>query len=114
MVFHVTEYGAVVSSVAKLAPSSLNWTPTTPTSSDADADTVTEVPDKMAAAAGTVIEIAGGVLSAVGGGDEGAEDGEVLGTIPQIGTVSNPLWLTVFQLLALVKRAQAAEAPGAP
>src|SRR4051812_5831313 len=40
VVFHAIEYGAVVSSAPRLAPSSLNWTPTTPTLSLAVALTV--------------------------------------------------------------------------
>src|SRR5206468_10127986 len=40
VVSHEIEYGAVVSSAPRLAPSSLNWTPTTPTLSEALALTV--------------------------------------------------------------------------
>jgi len=35
VVFQAIEYGVVVSSAPRFAPSSLNWTPTTPTLSDA-------------------------------------------------------------------------------
>src|SRR5438093_3152908 len=65
VVFHETEYGAVVSSAPRLAPSSMNWTPTTPTLSEALAVTLivpeTVVPDK-----GDVMLTVGGVVS--GGG----------------------------------------------
>src|SRR5256885_1270978 len=40
VVFQEMEYGAAVTSAPRLAPSSLNCTPTTPTSSEALADTV--------------------------------------------------------------------------
>src|SRR5436309_6741516 len=59
-----TEYGAVVSSPPRLAPSSLNWTPTTPTLSDAFAVTLT-VPPTVAPFAGDVMLTAGGLLSTV-------------------------------------------------
>src|SRR5262245_7404733 len=42
VVFHAAEYGAVVSSAPSAAPSRKNWTPATPTLSDALAVTVTE------------------------------------------------------------------------
>src|SRR5207245_906799 len=61
-VFHDTEWGEVVPSAARLAPSSLNWTPATPTLSLALAVTVT-VLDTVAPAAGAVIETDGGVRS---------------------------------------------------
>src|SRR5438552_966256 len=57
-----TEDGAAVSSAPKLAPSSLNCTPTTPTLSVALAETVT-VPVTVAPAAGAVMETAGEVVS---------------------------------------------------
>ncbi len=63
MVFHVTEYGDVVSSAPRFAPSSRNWTPDTPTLSDAEAETVTAVPRTVAPAAGAVTETVGGVAS---------------------------------------------------
>src|SRR5437870_2645708 len=56
-------YGAVVTSAPRLAPSSLNCTPTTPTLSVALAETVT-VPATVAPATGIVIETVGGVVSA--------------------------------------------------
>src|SRR5439155_13997548 len=48
-----------------LTPSSLNCTPTTPTLSEALAETVT-VPATVAPAAGAVMETAGGVVSGTG------------------------------------------------
>src|SRR5436309_13424779 len=62
VVFHERAYGAVVISAPRLAPSSLNWTPTTPTLSVALAETVT-VPETVETAAGAVIETVGGVVS---------------------------------------------------
>src|SRR5207245_3261116 len=62
VVFHERTYGAVVTSAPRLAPSSLNCTPTTPTLSVALADTVT-VPAMVAPADGAVIETVGGVVS---------------------------------------------------
>src|SRR5439155_9581624 len=59
VVFQDIEYGATVTSAPKLAPSSLNWTPTTPTLSVALAETVTE-PATVAPAAGAVIDTVGG------------------------------------------------------
>ena len=63
MVFHERVYGAVVSSAPRLAPSSLNWTPATPTLSVALAETMI-VPDTVAPEAGAVMETTGGVRSA--------------------------------------------------
>src|SRR5436189_15617 len=62
VVFQAIEYGAVVASAPRLAPSSLNWTPTTPTLSAAVALTVV-VPVTVAPPAGAVIETVGGVVS---------------------------------------------------
>src|SRR6266851_4055456 len=62
VVFQATEYGAVVTSAPRLAPSSLNWTPTTPTLSEAVAETVT-MPKMVAPLAGAVRETVGGVVS---------------------------------------------------
>src|SRR5207249_7724912 len=59
-----TEYGAVVSSAPRLAPSSLNWTPTTLTLSVAVAVTVT-VPATEEPGLGEEREMAGGALSTV-------------------------------------------------
>ena len=63
VVSQVTAYGGVVTWTPRLTPSSLNWTPATPTLSVALADTVT-VPLTVAPARGTVIAIVGGVVSA--------------------------------------------------
>src|SRR5881296_1492230 len=65
VVFHEREYGTVVSSAPRLAPSSLNCTPTTPTLSVALAETVT-VPATVAPAAGAVIDTVGSVVSGSG------------------------------------------------
>ena len=62
VVFQETAKGATVSSAPRLAPSSLNWTPATPTLSVAVAATVT-VPLTVASAAGAASETLGGVVS---------------------------------------------------
>src|SRR5438094_1120134 len=64
MLFHETEYGAAATSAPRLAPSSLNCTPTTPTLSVALAETVI-VPATEAPAVGAVSETVGGALSTV-------------------------------------------------
>jgi hypothetical protein len=64
VVFQETEYGALVSWAPRLPPSSLNWTPATPTLSDASAVTVI-VPQTVDPEAGNVMLIVGGVVSAV-------------------------------------------------
>ena len=51
-----------MSSAPRLAPSSLNWTPATPTLSEAVAETVI-VAETVEPLAGLVIETAGGVVS---------------------------------------------------
>src|SRR5688500_6581523 len=56
------EYGALVSSGPRLAPLRRNWTPTTPTLSDAFALTIA-APRSVAPGAGAVMLTAGGVLS---------------------------------------------------
>src|SRR3989454_2930866 len=61
-VFQLVAYGAVVTSAPRLAPSSMNCTPTTPTLSVALAEIVT-VPATVAPLAGAVKQPAGGVLS---------------------------------------------------
>src|SRR5947208_1016940 len=63
VVFHITLYGTPVSSAPRLAPSSLNCTPATPTLSVALAETVTDEPDTVALFAGALKETAGGVES---------------------------------------------------
>ncbi len=62
-VFQETLYGLAVSSAPRFAPSSWNWTPATPTLSDALALTVI-VPLTAAPLAGDVIATVGGVVSA--------------------------------------------------
>src|SRR2546426_379538 len=63
-VFQLVAYGAVVTSAPRLAPSSMNCTPTTPTLSVALAEIVT-VPAIVAPGAGEEMEMVGGVLSTV-------------------------------------------------
>ena len=65
VVFQPMVQGLAVISAPRLAPSSLNCTPTTPTLSDADADTVSLVPETVAPLAGAVIDTVGGVMSLV-------------------------------------------------
>src|SRR5882672_754378 len=67
VVFQETEYGALVSSAPKLAPSILNCTPATPTLSEAPAEIGT-VPWIVAPLPGEATLTAGGVVSAGGGG----------------------------------------------
>ena len=55
-----------MSSVERLAPSSRNWTPDTPTLSEAVAVTVVDVPATVAPLTGAVIETVGGVVSPAG------------------------------------------------
>src|SRR5205823_5244128 len=57
-------YGELVSSAPRLAPSSLNWTPATPTLSEADADTVI-VLETVDPPVGLVIDDVGAVVSGV-------------------------------------------------
>ena len=59
------EYGELRSSAPRLTPSSLNCTPTTPTLSEAVADSVTAAPETVDPALGAVMETAGGVVSGV-------------------------------------------------
>src|SRR5437868_8307329 len=61
-VFQEVTKGSAVTSAPRLTPSTLNWTPTTPTLSLALADTVTALAT-VAPAAGAVIETTGGVRS---------------------------------------------------
>src|SRR6185503_5124075 len=61
-VFHDTEYGAVVSSAPRFAPSSLNCTPATPTLSFAFAATLT-VPEIVTPVAGAESATVGSVVS---------------------------------------------------
>src|SRR5438093_1061414 len=66
VVFHDVLYGELVSSAPRLAPSSLNWTPATPTLSEADADTVI-VLETVDPLVGLVIDDVGLVVSPGGG-----------------------------------------------
>src|SRR2546430_1368012 len=63
VVFHVTLYGAPVSSAPRFAPSSLNCTPTTPTLSVALAETLTDEPDTVALFVGARKKTVGAVVS---------------------------------------------------
>src|SRR3989442_2222692 len=60
VVSHASAYGAVVSSTPTFAPSRRNWTPTTPTLSDALA-LIVVVPETVAPLAGAVRLTVGGV-----------------------------------------------------
>jgi hypothetical protein len=62
---HAIEYGEEVSSLPTLTPFALNCTPTTPTVSDAFAESVTDEPEMVAPFDGAVIETVGGLLSTV-------------------------------------------------
>src|SRR5205807_2370148 len=62
VVFHDREYGAAVTSAPRLASSSLDCTPTTPTLSVALTETVI-APVTVEPAAGVLIETVGGALS---------------------------------------------------
>src|SRR3954468_8885618 len=62
-VFQEIEYGDAVTSAPRFAPSSRNWTPATPTLSDADAETMTPAPETVAPPAGAVIDTVGDVRS---------------------------------------------------
>src|SRR5712691_11911978 len=62
VVFQEIAKGAEVSSAPRLPPSSLNWTPTTPTLSEALAETVM-VPETVNPGAGAVRATVGGVVS---------------------------------------------------
>ena len=65
VVFHRMEYGDVVSSVPRFAPSSLNWTPTTPMLSLAVAESVVVEPETVAPEVGAVSATVGEVVSGV-------------------------------------------------
>ena len=58
--------GEVVSSAERLAPSSLNWTPATPTLSEAVAETVTVLPLSEAPEVGAERETVGAIVSGDG------------------------------------------------
>ena len=66
---HVVVYGATVTSEPILVvPSSLNWTPTTLTSSEAVAERETPEPATVVPPAGPVMVTVGGVISVVAKG----------------------------------------------
>jgi hypothetical protein len=65
VVFHVTEYGEVVSSAPSAAPSNRNCTPATATLSAAVAVTVVAVPCTVVPVAGAVTATVGAVVSGV-------------------------------------------------
>src|SRR5437867_12943217 len=65
VVFQDTEYGDAVSSPPRLAPSTRNCTPATPTLSEAEALTVTD-PDTVAPDAGALMLTAGEIGRASG------------------------------------------------
>jgi hypothetical protein len=60
---HVIEYGADVCSAPTLEPSTLNWTPTTPTLSEAVAVSATAEPETVVLVEGAVRETEGAVVS---------------------------------------------------
>src|SRR5207247_2198184 len=62
VVSQLTTYGALVSSAPRAAPSRKNWTPATPTLSEAVAVTDTG-PETVAPLAGAVMLTVGGVVS---------------------------------------------------
>src|SRR5437773_2579081 len=76
VVFQETEYGAAASSTPRLAPSSRNCTPTTPTLSEALAVTLV-VPPTVAPETGEVMLTVGGVVSWSAGAVTVAELGGV-------------------------------------
>src|SRR5438132_13359933 len=65
VVFHAVVYGAAVSGAPSGPPSRRNCTLVTPMSSEAVAETVTELPATVAPLAGAVIDTAGAVVSAL-------------------------------------------------
>src|SRR6185295_1814733 len=63
VVFQVWLYVLAVSSAPRFAPSTLNWTPTTPTLSAAVAETETALPETVAPAVGAVTDTVGDTVS---------------------------------------------------
>jgi hypothetical protein len=63
VVFQTLLNGETVSSAPRLTPSSLNWTPTTPTLSAAVAEMVVAAPDTVALLAGAVTDTVGATPS---------------------------------------------------
>ena len=97
VVFQTIEYGLAVSAVPRLAPSSRNCTPRTPTLSLAFAETVTLVPETVLPSAGAVIADVGGVVS--GGG------ATTVTVMPTDGTSRLPL-VSVARLFTVVVPAE--------
>src|SRR5439155_21030177 len=97
VVFQETEYGATVSSTPRIAPSSLNCTPTTPTLSVARAATVT-VPANVAPALGEVRLTVGDVVSGGGGGGAPLSNWKVPLTrmVPELHSESWPETYSVY------------------
>jgi len=88
VVSHDIEYGEVVTSAARFAPSNWNCTPAMPALLDAVAVTLT-LAETVAPDVGAVTKtVVGGVGLAKFGGVELAKRG----TIPHIGTLLNPLF----------------------
>src|SRR5207245_944158 len=111
VVSHVIEYGAVVSSGPRLDPSSLNWTPTTPTSSTALAATVTG-PDTVEPEVGEVMATVGGTVSGTGpGGGAGLfETVTVTGEeVPVLPAASRATAVRVWEPLEAVVVSQVVE-----
>ena len=94
-----------VASAPAFAPSSWNCTPAIPMLLDAEAVTFV-VPETVAPGAGNIMETV-----VVGGGGVVLPD---RGTIPQFGVPANPLFSTVLQFVAPVRRVHEADAPVAP
>jgi hypothetical protein len=67
VLFQVIEYGDDVTSEPTFAPSTLNCTPTTPTLSEAFAESVTDEPCTVAPPEGAEMETVGGVVSDAAG-----------------------------------------------
>lgn len=68
-----------MSSDPRFEPLSLNWTPATPTLSDALAVTVTDDPDTVEPFVGDVMDTVGAVVSPAGGGGGGGVEPPVDG-----------------------------------
>ncbi len=86
VVSHVSAYGAVKSSLPRLAPFSMNCTPATPTLSLAVAVTLAVVPESVAPAVGVVSETVGAVVS--GGGASGAQVVATIVPVRALGSTS--------------------------
>jgi hypothetical protein len=105
VVFQETEYGALVSSAPRLAPSSLNWTPATPMLSEAAAATVM-VPETVDPDEGDVTLTVGGVVSGGGPLDTVTVTGSELHRTPRR---SRPTAVSVWEPFPLVVVSQETE-----